>query len=132
LIYNYKMINNNCEKSSYEDFIKDDDMKQKLTPSRLELHRMKFHHLEGKCELLSIYELDEYEKDLLQQELLKNVKVKRLTFTNDEDEEIYDKAFFDVCSEWGVMCVHPTYRVKKLENTVGWHCDLCGCSILWP
>lgn len=107
-------------------------MRPRKTPSRLELHRLRYNANGRRGPLLTIHELDDYEKDIIQQELLKDVRVQRLTFTDPMDEEIYDGVYLKVLSEWGIMCNHPHYSVEPIKNSAGYRCGVCGCAILWP
>jgi hypothetical protein len=107
-------------------------MRPRKTPSRLEVHRLRYNANGRRGPLLTIHELDEYEKDLIQQELLKDVRVARLTFTDPMDEEVFDHAYLKVLTEWGVMCNHPYYSVEPIKNSAGYKCRVCDCAILWP
>jgi hypothetical protein len=70
-------------------------------------------------------ELDEYEKGLISREVLQDVRVKRLDFTGDLDEQIFDEVQFGVLSEWGVMCPHN--NAEKASHKLAVVCKACGC-----
>lgn len=75
-------------------------------------------------------ELDSVEKELIQKELLQDVRVKRIDFTGEMDEQVYDQVYLEVLTEWGVACPHPTSALKR--NTHSLFCGTCGCNIVIP
>lgn len=122
-------------------------MRTRKTPTRLELHRLKFNQNGRRGSLLRFQDLDAEERDLLQQELLQDVRVKRIDFTGPMDEKVFDSVQMEVYAEWGVMCPHPHSSLrslspekkdKKLPNTLkelmamprAFHeCGVCGCIV---
>jgi hypothetical protein len=80
--------------------------------------------------MLAYSELDGVEKELIQKELLQDVRVKRIDFTGDMDEQIYDQVYLEVLTEWGVACPHPTSALKR--STFSLFCGTCGCDIVVP
>jgi hypothetical protein len=80
--------------------------------------------------MLSYSELDNVEKEILQKELLQDVRIKRIDFTGDMDEQIYDQAYVNTLSNWGVACPHPTGALKR--STYSFFCETCRCDIIIP
>jgi hypothetical protein len=103
-------------------------MRPRATPSRLEIHRLKFHQNGRRGPLVRYSELDAYEKELIQKELLQDVRVKRIDFTGDMDEEIFDQVYLEVLSNWGVACPHPFGSIEGGLHAP--HCRACGCSVI--
>ena len=105
-------------------------MRTRGTPTRLEIHRLKFHQNSQRGPLLAYSELDQVEKEILQQELLQDVRVKRIDFTGDMDEQIYDQVYIEVLNNWGVACPHPTSALKRSAHAL--YCSTCGCDVVIP
>ena len=80
--------------------------------------------------MLSYAELDGVEKELIQKELLQDVRVKRIDFTGEMDEQVYDQVYLEVLTEWGVACPHPTSALKKSTHSL--FCSTCGCDLVIP
>lgn len=111
-------------------------MKNK-TPTRLELHRLKFHQAEGKQPLLLWDELTDSELSLISRDFFSRALYAR---RQADPYSVYS----DVLSSWGVMCPHPadrreTVQIKK-DTSVGrfFICKCCGSRIMdsgrafWP
>ena len=105
-------------------------MRTRGTPTRLEVHRLKWHQNGRRGPMLSYAELDGVEKEILQKELLQDVRIKWIDFTGDMDEQIYDQVYLEVLSSWGVACPHPTSALKRSEHAL--LCSTCGCDIIVP
>jgi hypothetical protein len=73
-----------------------------------------------------LHDLDDYEKELLNREILQDVRVKRIDFTGDLDEDVFDQVQAEVFSEWGVMCPH--HNVSPLNEKLNFmgKCRACG------
>lgn len=80
--------------------------------------------------MLALSELTPIEKEQVQRELLQDVRVKRIDFTGDMDEEIFDQVYLEVLTEWGVSCPHPSSSVKPIQGGRAWECAVCGCLII--
>ena len=104
-------------------------MRHRGTPLRLELHRLKFHQNGKRGPLLNYPDLFPEEKQLLQEELLKDVRIKRIDFTGNMDEAVYDHIYVQVLSDWGVACPHSFYAIYVEHGTP--HCSVCGCSLIF-
>lgn len=104
-------------------------MRPRGTPTRLEVHRLKYHQNGGRGPLLTISELSTEEKDLLTTEVMKDIRVQRLTFVDKTDASVWDAAYLDVLQDWGVICHHPRRSVTSLKVTPGHRCGLCGCLV---
>ena len=109
-------------------------MRPRSTPTRLESHRLKYQQAGRRGQLLRVEQLEKVEKRMLQEELLKDVRVKRIDFTGDMDEQIYDEVQCGVFAEYGVMCPHPRYSQKNAHHPghAGEpvkECGVCGCII---
>jgi hypothetical protein len=104
-------------------------MRPRGTPTRLEVHRLKFHQNGRRGTLLTISELSSEEKDILTKEVMKDIRVQKLTFVNRSDAEIWDGAYLEVLQDWGVICHHPRRSVTSLKKTPGHRCELCGCLV---
>jgi hypothetical protein len=99
-------------------------MRPRGTPTRLELHRLKHLQANRRGPLLTIHELSDEEKEILNVELMKDVRVQRLGSIHEkESTAIWDAAYLDVLSEFGVMCPHPIASIDDRG------CDLCGCAL---
>ena len=90
---------------------------------RLIAHRLKFLQNGKKGQLLAAGDLTKDEKNFLQRELLKDVRVRQIDFTGDMDEQIFDEVEMQVLSEWGVMCPHPPASRQR------YNCSVCGCVV---
>lgn len=99
-------------------------MRTRGTPTRLELHRLKYHQMGKTGPLLVGTELTEEEKDILNRAVAKDIRVKDLEFCDKMDEKIYDQVQAEVYSDWGVMCPHYI----DIDKT-GSHCPACGASV---
>lgn len=72
--------------------------------------------------------LEESEKDILQKEILQDMRVKRLDFTGDMDEQVFDQVQMEVFAEYGVMCPHTNLlKDRKLSALI---CSVCGCHVI--
>lgn len=100
-------------------------MRKRGKPTRLEIHRLKYNQSGRRGPLLKMAELSEFEKNLISQEVLQDVRVKRIDFTGDLDEQIFDDVQFGVLSEWGVMCPHN--NIEKATHKLAVVCTTCGC-----
>ena len=80
--------------------------------------------------MLKYLELDAVEKELIQIELLQDVRVKRIDFTGGLDEQIYDDVYMEVLSSWGVACSHPTVSIEKGKHAP--YCKACKCNVITP
>jgi hypothetical protein len=99
-------------------------MRSRGTPTRLELHRLKHLQANRRGPLLTVHELSDEEKEILNSELMQDVRVQRLgAIREKESTEIWDAAYLDVLSEFGVMCPHPIASVDDRG------CSLCGCAL---
>lgn len=68
------------------------------------------------------------EKDLIQGELLRDVRVKRIDFTGELDEQLFDSVFLEVMTEWGVICNHPSSALEQ-SHSAAKKCGVCGCLV---
>lgn len=103
-------------------------MRSRNSPSRLELHRLTYNQNGRRGALLRLEDLDDYEKEQLNREILQDVRVKRLDFTGDMDEDVFDEVQATVFSEWGVMCPH--HNTDKIGDTVKFMCKCRACGAL--
>ncbi len=106
-------------------------MRTRGPPTRLELHRLKYNQNGRRGPLLTIRDLDDQEKEIINREVLQDVRVKRIDFTGDMDEQIFDEVQMSVLSEYGVMCPHPEYSLSP-SKVHGSRCNVCGCCLLQP
>jgi hypothetical protein len=99
------------------------------TPTRIELHRLKFHASGRVIGLIPFDRLDQEEKKIVAQDILTNI------YTTGEDPY---KVYAEVLNSWGVMCPHPqhmrSYNGKSSLypiREVRWYkCLMCHCSII--
>jgi hypothetical protein len=105
-------------------------MRPRSTPTRLEVHRLKYHQNGRRGPLLKYIELDTVEKGLIQTELLQDVRIKRIDFTGELDEQIYDSVYMEVLSDWGVACSHPVVAIEKGKYAP--YCRACKCNVIVP
>ena len=105
-------------------------MRRSGKPSRLEIHRLKYNQAGRRGPLLRMAELTDAEKKLISSEVLQDVRVKRLDFTGDMDEQIFDEVQFAVLSEWGIMCPHGL--TEKGHHALYVRCITCGAMMKTP
>lgn len=105
-------------------------MRSRGTPTRLELHRMKFHQAGRRGSLLTLSSLSDEEKEIIQRELLQDVRVKKIDFTGEMDEEIFDGVYLEVLAEWGVMCTHPASSTEPVPGMRARRCKVCDCVVI--
>lgn len=105
-------------------------MRHDHKPTRLELHRLKFHASGERGALLTYASLNKLEKSLIQAELLKDIRVSKLDFTGDMDEIVYDRVLAELLSKWGIMCPH---EVLDEDDDTNDHpvCLACGSIVFW-
>ncbi len=99
-------------------------------PTRLELHRLKYNQNGQRGPLLTVWDLDNSEKKIINREILQDTRVKRIDFTGDMDEQIFDEVQMGVLSEYGVMCPHPEYSLKKSSHPKAALCEVCGALVV--
>lgn len=100
-----------------------------LNPStRLEANRLRLAASNGRGHLISFYSLSEAEREYIQREVLKDVRVKGIDFTNPEDDLIFEKSYLTVLSQWGIMCPHPESCVDVDKHQVV-SCRVCECVV---
>jgi hypothetical protein len=80
--------------------------------------------------MLMLSELTAPEKELVQKDLLRDARVKRIDFTGDGDEQLFDQLYLEVLHSWGIACPHPTSSLVKTERAL--KCTMCGCGIIVP
>lgn len=86
-------------------------------PTRLELHRLRYHKENHRIPLLTMSCLDPIEKLLVSRDFFSRLFLeKRLT----HPYEVYA----DVLSSWGVMCPHPQHVRKESV------CGCCGAQVI--
>lgn len=100
-------------------------------PTRLELHRLKYNQGGRRGPLLRLVDLEDQEKDLINREVLKDVRVKNIDFTKDGDEQIFDDVQVGVLAEYGIMCPHPELERPPpgFSSKKGYECTVCGCVV---
>jgi hypothetical protein len=96
---------------------------------RLAAHRLRWVRDRHTGPLIPFNDLSEIERKFLVDEVMSRIKIRRLSSSEDVDEQIFDELLLDVLNEWGVMCKHPTVIVSKTNFG---RCDLCGCEIFLP
>lgn len=98
-------------------------------PKRIQLHRLKFHWLGKKTDMLSFFSLDPDEKKMVAEDILTKLHLNR-------GKDPY-KVYVETLADWGIVCPHPEHMrlysgVKKSEYPVFDHkwfkCEVCGCS----
>lgn len=103
-------------------------------PSRLELHRINYHHQAGiGVELLRVFDLDKDELRQLNFDVFTEIKQ-----TGAFGDEYYD-AYVKILMSWGVMCPHPQkhrlYSGRQtsdfsLTNHKWFLCRCCLCHVI--
>jgi hypothetical protein len=86
-------------------------------PTRLELHRLKYHQAQGNLPLLPWNELSEYDRGLFSSDFFTRCFLDRQV---RDPYEIYVEALAD----WGVMCPHPEHKRE------GRGCGICGSFVM--
>jgi hypothetical protein len=105
-------------------------MRARSKPTRLELHRLKVVKNERKCELLNLSDLTAEEKTMVQRELVQDVRVAGIDFSQDGDELKFDRVYLDVLNEWGIMCPHPHSSVEQAHHGRAKRCTVCDCLLI--
>ena len=106
-------------------------MAARETPTRLELHRLKYQHDGRRGPLLTVDSLEPEERDILS----------AAVFAAMQQNQGADKhvVYVDVLSQWGVMCSHPQHgrlyvgSVKSsvpMPNLKWYTCDYCGGYVI--
>lgn len=104
-------------------------MKSRGTPTRIELHRLKYHWSGKKTCLLSFDRLDPEEKKIVAQDVLTNIYL-------NGGKDPYG-VYAEVLGKWGIVCPHPQHMRKysgsksspfPLSAHRYYTCDVCGCS----
>lgn len=91
----------------------------RITPTRLELHKLVHHRDERKGQLLLLEDLDYFEHEII---------IKEIFGENITVEDPYPR-YATVLSEWGVMCPHPAK--KRTSGTGPWfHCGCCDSTVI--
>lgn len=99
------------------------------TPTRLELHRLRYRWRERRGPLLQLHELESEERHLLAVDVFR-----RVGMSPGEDPYV---VYSEVLEEWGVVCPHPQHmrrysgKVPSSWPLFGhrWYtCGCCGCS----
>ena len=103
-------------------------MRSRGTPTRLEVHRLKYNQLGRQGPLLTYGDLDRKEKQFLQDQLLKDVRVANIGVTGDNDEVIYDQVLLGLLAEFGIMCPHSVQ--EPAEHKQAARCCVCGALVV--
>lgn len=74
--------------------------------------------------------LSEEEKNILQNEVLQDIRVKRIDFTGPMDREIFYEVQTQVLSEYGVMCPHSENWQEPADHPKAKRCRVCGALLL--
>lgn len=109
-------------RSIYRGYVRWPYMKSK-TPTRLELHRLKFRQAEGKQAMLLWDELTDAELSLISRDFFSR------SFLVQRQSDPYS-VYSDVLSSWGVMCPHPTEKrtvVQMKKDVYIGRFSICGC-----
>lgn len=105
-------------------------MTLRRTPTRLELHRLKYHWTGKKSALLTYVQLDPEEQRQISEAVFNSVYL---------DKSDPYAAYARVFSEWGVACPHPQHKryysgatssIVALRDHRWYWCDCCGCSCM--
>ena len=102
------------------------------TPTKLELHRLRWHASDVKPAPLRYTQLSVEERKILAEDLFTRIYLDRA------QTKPYD-VFMDVLGDWGVACPHPQHR-RAYSGTVlsdyplvqhRWYlCQCCGMSCI--
>jgi hypothetical protein len=80
--------------------------------------------------MLQLSQLTAEEKALVQHELVKDVRVQGIDFSEDGDELRFDKVYLEVLSEWGIICPHPHSSVQPILGGRAHRCVVCNCIVI--
>lgn len=86
------------------------------TPTRLELHRLRYHKENHRLPLLPLDTLDTFEKLLISRDFFSRLFIERRI---THPYEVYG----EVLSSWGIMCPHPQLGKDSV-------CGCCGSRVL--
>jgi len=101
------------------------------TPTRIELHRLKFHWNKGLGPLIPFDVLSPDEKRILAEEILTKIHLNK----GRSPYEVYA----EILSLWGVACCHPQHMRKysgtkesqfPLLDHRWYNCQVCKCSVM--
>ena len=92
---------------------------------RLKNHRAKYNATGKRGALLSYASLTKREQKFIQDEILKDIRISRLEFVEniEEDDLDYDHVLAETLTAWGIMCPHNSLSSKN-------ECHACGAMIL--
>lgn len=105
-------------------------MRTRSTPTRLERHRLKFIKNGHRGPLLQLDELSPEEKKMVQSELVADVRVVGIDFSNEGDDLAFDRVYLDVLNNWGIACPHPHSSVEPVHSGRAHRCAVCECIII--
>lgn len=100
------------------------------TPTRIELHRLRYHWLGKKADLIPFHCLDPEEKKIVAQDVLTHIYL-------NGGKDPY-RVYAEVFASWGIVCPHPQHMRKYSGTTFSefplsshrwYNCGVCGCSI---
>ena len=100
-------------------------------PTRLELHRLKYHQRGMVGPFLSFSELDQEERDILSRDVFQSIYLNQGRNPYEVVSEVFDS--------WGIRCNHPQARrlYEGRERSVvptarfkWYNCESCGCSVI--
>src|SRR5271168_3057703 len=93
------------------------------TPTRVELHRARYHFEGCVGKRLSLDELDEDSRRVFSEHLFFNIA---LAHGLRDPYEVLS----DTLEEWGLSCVHPISMRKYAASGAWFCCGLCECSVV--
>jgi hypothetical protein len=101
------------------------------TPTRIELHRLKYHWMGKKTDLIPFFRLDPEEKQIVAQDVLTQIYL-------NGGKDPY-KIYAEVLNRWGIVCPHPQHmrlysgQLSSEFPLTGhrWYsCPVCGCTCM--
>ena len=90
------------------------------TPTRLEVHRLKFHQAKRKGPLMTFAELTPAEARLVMNDVFSAMV---LSGSRVGPYGVYN----EVLSKWGIVCPHPASQRRGHEEGGHFRCESCRC-----
>ena len=101
------------------------------SPTRIELHKLKYHWLGRKTGMIEFHRLDDEEKKIVANDILHKIY-------ESGGEDPYG-VYAEVLAQWGIVCPHPQHMrsyggTKKSEfplTSFRWYnCEVCKCTTM--
>lgn len=90
------------------------------SPTKLELHRLKYQATGGKHRLLAWSDLTDDERRTVSRDIFLALR------SHGQDRDYYE-IYLEVLMEWGIMCPHPNHLKTYIDRPhLHFRCSMCG------